>query len=109
MGLSNTTGMADAVKDGQMPIEAAVAYHLQTNHYPPVHSVFIDTALEAIELAQRGKYDTLQTYPNGLRRTVGETVEGLHLAPFIEDEDDEHDFEAEQEAADAQREGIENR
>ncbi len=89
MGLTSATGMAEAVDDGQMPLEAAIAYHLQTNHYPPVHSVFIDVALEAIELANRGEYSTMQKYPNGIKRTVANTIEGLHLDTFLEAPDAE--------------------
>lgn len=111
MGFNNATGMADAVEEGHLTLRDAVVYHLQTNHFPPVPPPFIGVAMEAIELAKEGEYETMQDYPNGLRRQVRETIEGLHLAPFIETinlsvglTNEEH-----QEAADARREEIEDR
>jgi hypothetical protein len=36
-------------------LDTSLHYHLRNNHYPPVSDAFIDTAKQAIELANDGQ------------------------------------------------------
>jgi hypothetical protein len=69
-------------------LSTAVSWHLKSNHYPPVHEAFLPVALEAIELASQGDWDTIQEYPNGIERTVAHTIEGLHLDTYVTHDED---------------------
>lgn len=84
MGSTQARDIAQDVKDAGLTMANALALHLYANHYPPVSSVFIDIAVEAIEKANAGEFWFVQTYPNGLKRTVRQTFAGLHLEAFIE-------------------------
>ena len=79
MGNLTAIGLAES----GVPLETALAIHLKSNHYPPIHEAFIPVAKEAIALAEDEEWDAELTYPNGLVRTVAHTVEGLHLDAFI--------------------------
>jgi hypothetical protein len=87
---------AQEMKDWAPTIEVALGWHLQSNHYPPVSTKWIEPAMEAIELANCGLWkesiQLLEKY--GFRAgkgqetlTVGEIVEGLHLDFWIESEE----------------------
>ena len=71
-----------------MSLQDKLQLHLSTNHYPPVDDAFIVTAMVAIALANTNLWDIELTYPNGLKRTVAHTIEGLHLQAFLEENDD---------------------
>jgi len=70
-------------------LEAAVMHHLRSNHFPPVPCEMVDPAVQAIELAARGDYDTEIETPYE-HRQYGHTppayavIEALHLEPFVE-------------------------
>lgn len=66
-----------------IPLRQRILWHLSSNHYPPVHSAFAETAERAIELANAGDWDAELTMPNGLVRTVAFVVDGLHLESFL--------------------------
>ena len=61
----------------------ALRWHLTSNHYPPIHEVFMPIAERAIELAQDEEWDTILDLPNGKRLSVAEVIEGLHLDCFL--------------------------
>ncbi len=63
--------------------DQALEWHLQYNHYPPVHPIFFESAKEAIRLANQEDYDTVIILPNEKRLTVSAIIEGLHLDSFI--------------------------
>lgn len=86
MGNAYAQGFAEIVEAGELRLEQAIAIHLKTNHYPPVHEAFVPVALGAIELANDGQWEAELYYPNGLTRTVAHTVEGLHLEAFLDQE-----------------------
>ena len=74
--------------------DTALRWHLQHNHFPPVNLVFLDTAKEAISLANQRDWDVQLTMPNNRRLTVSAIVQGLHLDSFLdsflgEDDDDQ--------------------
>lgn len=85
MGNQTAVALAEAV-DSLTTLETALAIHLQSNHYPPVHPIFIPTCVEAINLASCDDWHVEIEMPNGITKTVGEIVEGLHLSAFIPDE-----------------------
>ena len=88
MGSLNAQGMNEAVNDGLLDMRTALRWHLTSNHYPPIHPVFIDTAEEAIAAANAGDWDTEITMPNGIVKTVGSIVEELHLGSFLDADED---------------------
>ena len=65
--------------------DLALAAHLQSNHYPPVSLAFVPTCKEAIKAGNAKDWDRQITMPNGLVKTAGEIIEGLHLDYFLED------------------------
>ena len=64
--------------------DGALMWHLQNAHFPPIHPDFILIAKQAIRLANEGKWDEVIKYPNGLKRTVRYTIEGLRLEVFLD-------------------------
>lgn len=86
MGNLHAREFAGLVSEGELELEQAVAWHLRSNHYPPVHEAFVPVAIEAINLAREGSWYTELEYPNGLTRTVLHTMEGLHLGAFLEED-----------------------
>lgn len=89
MGYRTASDLASEVENAGLTLAKALSLHLHANHYPPVSSVFIDVAVEAIEKANAGEFNFVQTYPNGLKRTVRRTFEGLHLEAFLEPGEEE--------------------
>lgn len=68
----------------------ALGAHLTSNHYPPIHPVFIETAEWAIDRVvvavleeDPEVWDETTTMPNGLVRSVADIIEGLHLDAFV--------------------------
>jgi len=88
MGSLGATGMAGAVTEGQVSLEAALDWHLRSNHFPPVSLDFIPTCVRAIELANDEDFDVEIEMPNGITKTAGEICDGLHLWAFIDDEEE---------------------
>lgn len=69
--------------------EDTLRWHLQHNHYPPVHLDFLPPVKEAIERANADDWESEITLPNGRILTVHQIVTGLHLDAFLgEDPDD---------------------
>jgi len=87
MGRISTEGMIEAGDELGLPRRQQLLWHLSSNHYPPVHPAFAETAEEAIRLADLGEWDAEVTMPNGLVRTASFVIEGLHLEPFLAGED----------------------
>ena len=81
--------------------DQALLWHLQSNHYPPVHSRFVETAKLAIKAANAGKWNRKIKMVNGLTRTAAEIIEGLHLEDFLNQEPPEDTNEADEEPATA--------
>lgn len=65
--------------------DTVLLWHLQHNHYPPVHPAFLNVAKDAIERASNGDWHTVLDLPNGRQLPVGEIIEGLHLQDFLEE------------------------
>jgi hypothetical protein len=65
--------------------DAALEYHLQHNHFPPVHPVFIPVAKEAIEKARFEEWDDQLVLPNERVLSVADIIRQLHLDAFLDD------------------------
>ena len=92
MGTLSAMDMAE-----HAPLDAALVWHLQSNHFPPVDPVFIPVAKQAIDAGvdailhdDSTAYDEVVTMPNGIEKSLGEIVEGLHLESFIDVEAQRH-------------------
>ena len=68
----------------QIRLDLSLRHHLQYNHYPPISSVFIPIAREAIEKGNQEDWDGIIEMPNGRRLTVAEVIEGLHLGELLD-------------------------
>ncbi len=71
---------------------ASLHHHLKYNHYPPVHSDFIDSAIEAINNIEFDGIDYTGmdkdiTLPNNKTVKTSEVIEGLHLDYYIDNDD----------------------
>jgi len=87
MGRLYAEGLAESAEDRMIDLVQAVTIHLSSNHYPPVHKAFVPVAVRAIELASDGQWDEDLEMPNGLTRSVYFIVDGLHLHPFVTEEE----------------------
>jgi hypothetical protein len=83
MGGLQAAEFANLVSEGQVSLDNALTWHLQSNHYPPVHLDFLPIAKQAIEYANGGDYDTIISMPNGIDKSVAQIIEGLHLESFL--------------------------
>ncbi len=79
---------ADEFAGSGLPLDAQLQYHLSVNHYPPVHSIFVQVAKAAIELCNTGESDAVLTMPNGIDKSAAGIVQGLHLESWLDDNDD---------------------
>ena len=80
MGRSSAEEMMSMLKQDQ-----ALRCHLQYNHYPPVHEVFIPVAKEAIDRGNQEDWDHVIEMPNGRKLAVAQIIEELHLEFFLEE------------------------
>lgn len=87
MGAMNAQEMAAAAGEGEVSMRMALNWHLTANHFPPVHTIFVDSAIEAIRLAADEEFDTEIELPNGIVKTVQEICEDLHLWDFVDNAD----------------------
>lgn len=79
-----------------MDLDTGLAYHLQSNHFPPVNLVFIPVAKEAIRrgvlymvhevLVEEAPELLLETVvmPNGIEKSYDDIIRELHLDAFVE-------------------------
>lgn len=70
-----------------VPLLNKLNLHFKNNHKPPLDKSFNSVAILALMLAQHGFYDRKLKHPNGLERTVQETMDELDLHAFINDLD----------------------
>ena len=65
MGYTGALGMAQAASEGDVHLDRALGWHLQSNHYPPLPSFFIPTCKAAIEAAVDEDWDRELKLPLG--------------------------------------------
>ncbi len=89
-GYASARGMAAAA-----PLRAALEWHLQSNHFPPVPSYMVPVAERAVLAARAGNYDeSLPLPPDVLWRgnskvPVSAVVESFHLDAFIDAQEED--------------------
>lgn len=93
MGNRISSEMAEAVKEG-LALEAALIYQLTVNHYPPIPEAFIETAKEAIRLANEHDSEEwseiMVSCPEGglvngkTEQNLGFWIEVMHLWEFLD-------------------------
>ena len=95
MGSTQAMGFAEAVEDGQIDLSLALHYHFTANHFPPVSTLAIEPAQEAIEKASEGGWDELIDISDvarhvkyGTKVPVHVLIEGWHLYPFVADKEE---------------------
>jgi len=66
MGRMGLEAFGEETKRQGLSIETALAWHFQSNCYPPIPSVFIPTAKRAIECVNAGENDSLVKMPKGV-------------------------------------------
>ena len=71
-----------------LELDQLLHWHLQYNHFPPIHTIFIETAKRAIDLANKGEWETIVVLPNGRILTAAKIIEQLHLETFLDSEED---------------------
>jgi hypothetical protein len=92
MGATQAHAFAEAVNDGEVSIKDAIAWHLQSNHYPPVPSIMVEPCIEAISNVEAGFPEDEVALPEGVsfrgRKTAParDIVEQHHLYAFINEE-----------------------
>lgn len=60
-----------------LEIDDALAWHLRSNHYPPIPLTMLEPCKQAIDAANEGNWDKLISLPDG----VG--YKGLTVAPAL--------------------------
>ena len=89
MGRTGAMGMATEVGEGNVSIEAALHWHLTSNHYPPLPVTLIPAAMRAIKVARKEQWHRKILMPKNLLfrgkrlAPVGDLIEALHLEDFI--------------------------
>lgn len=80
--------------EGEISLEQAIGYHLQSNHYPPVPLSMVKPCIEAIDAASEGDIDLEIEMPEGVSYRGLPTapawaiIEQHHLDSWIDSEDD---------------------
>lgn len=89
MGYTTALDLAD-----NLSIDAAIAYHLQANHYPPVPVAMVDACIEAIEAYNEEDYYREIELPAGvswrgqLSAPASAIIEAHHLDPWLQQEEE---------------------
>jgi hypothetical protein len=90
MGNLNAAAMAEAVGEGQVALRPALAWHLQSNHFPPVPTSMIDPCIAAIEAAVDDDWDREVELPEGITfrgqatASASAIIDQHHLGFFVE-------------------------
>lgn len=95
VGNLHAAEFAEAVKGGDVSLDAALTWHLHVNHYPAVPLSMVAPCREAIEAARDGRWDEEIDLPDGVSWKGQPTVpvyaivEQHHLNVFLSDDDEE--------------------
>jgi hypothetical protein len=94
MGNLRAAGMAHAVHEGMLSLEAALHDHFRAGCYPPLPLTLVEPSMEAIGLAKAGEWEATVTLTDMTHRVYGTEVpvrvmiEELHLGAFVEGEEE---------------------
>lgn len=98
MGSLHAAEFASTVTDGTVALDAALHWHLTSNHYPPVPASMIPACKAAIDLANRGDHDGRVELPDGVTcrgestATAEDIIRQHHLWDFLASDDDQVDY-----------------
>ena len=82
MGEQSLQGMKELCGQNEY---ALLYWHLQSNHFPPIHTDFVETAEEALQYARDKDYKQQIEMPNGKILEVRDILDGMHLWEFLEE------------------------
>jgi hypothetical protein len=89
MSRAGDEAMLEACEDAGVGIRQQLAWHLGSNHYPPVPSSMIDPCIAAIMAAEESDYDSLIALPKGVSWRGNSSaparaiIEGHHLEAWV--------------------------
>jgi|TARA_Y100000310_G_C20675103_1_gene812583 hypothetical protein len=81
MGEQSLQGMKEMCGQNEY---ALLYWHLQSNHFPPIDTDFVETAQKALQYAREEDYEQQIEMPNGKTLEVREILDGMHLWEIIE-------------------------
>lgn len=82
---------AEGISETELPLEEQIAWHLRSNHFPPIPTTMVKPCVEAIALAIEGEWDKLVPLPDGVGykgltvAPVWAIIEQHHLEAWLED------------------------
>ena len=94
MGSTGAIGFAEQVAFGNVKLESALIWHLQSNHYPPLPLALLPVALKAIENGNAQLWDEEITMPEGIgfrnkpTAKTADVIETMHLDSFLDEMDE---------------------
>ena len=80
-----TLGLVSMIEEAGY--EKALIWHLQSNLYPPPHPDFYPVIMESIRLANEGNLEEVLTLPNGIKKSVRDTICQLRLEYFLDNQE----------------------
>lgn len=95
MGSLNAIAFAESVEEGSCSLDAALSWHLQSNHFPPIPLAFLPVCKTAIEHANEGNWSAVVdlpapfTFKGESQAPVWEIVDQHHLHAFLVSNEDE--------------------
>ena len=96
MGSLHAREFATMAQEGEVSMEQAIAWHLQSNHYPPVPVTMVQPCIDAIRaVADEGDLDAEITLPDGITYVGAPTapawaiIQQDHLDAWVEDAEGE--------------------
>jgi hypothetical protein len=69
--------------EGMFPTETLVAYHLNSNLYPPLSAQYVPMAMAALRATEGGDYDAPVDGPNGLRMRASEVIREFNMEGLL--------------------------
>ena len=90
MGSLQAEEFAGMVREGSVVLDAALHWHLRSNHFPPLPLALIEVAKAAIQKANNEEYEAEIDMPDGIsfrdagKATVYQLIESMHLESFID-------------------------
>ena len=90
MGRASAIDMKDSVDHGDIPVEQAIIWHMQYNHYPPYPESFTKVAVRIVNGLNDGsikmtdEVTELKHRETGKHPQVIEVVQSFHLGDFID-------------------------
>ena len=89
MGAQYASELARFVTDEGLRLDVALLAHFQGNHYPPIPSSCVNSAIAAIDAADSGAWDSEIDLPRGVSwrgrhsAPARAIIEGWHLKEFL--------------------------